>query len=447
MFSSPQEQIRTTADDATTQPFGGTRGCLLLISLFLVGVFAQVDRSLPFIVAESIKSDLLLSDTQLGLVTGIAFAVCYAALSLPLARLSDRGSPRQVLVTCTLIWSVMTAIGGLATSFVFLAATRAGVAIGEAGAVPSAHALIARRIASKHRGLAIGIFSMGIPVGAMAGFGLGGAVSDAFGWRAALVGAGVLGILVALLALAAAGPTPALGRQLRHEPAYLRSSLKLLSSPDFRWLFAGAVALGFAAAPFYAFTAPFLIRTHGFSATEAGLAFGLLQGVIGIAGTVIGGRGFDRAVRSEKGLLRLPALIFMLASATVTAALVAPRGWLSMLLMAPAMFAFTFVLPYAFGSAHIVAGKGKEAMASSLALIGTGLFGPALGPLLVGIISDWAMLAGMSNSLGLGLSVVPIACLLTAAACLIANDRVAPLVRGITAEPDVRQRRPSSPAR
>src|SRR5688572_18210005 len=105
------------------------RTAAFLITLVFVSIFCQVDRILPFILAESIKEDLSLSDTQVGLMTGVAFAVCYTLLSLPIARLADRGSPRLVLISCILVWSAMTALGGLAASFALLAASRLGVAV------------------------------------------------------------------------------------------------------------------------------------------------------------------------------------------------------------------------------------------------------------------------------------------------------------------------------
>lgn len=403
----------------------GGRAVLLLVALFLVSIVAQVDRILPFILAESIKTEFSLSDTQIGLMTGAAFALCYTLLSLPLASLADRGSPRLVLVGCALVWSAMTALGGLATGFLFLALTRLGVAVGEAGAIPSAHTLIARRIRPDRRGTAIGIFTMGIPVGGMTGFAVGGAVNDAYGWQAALIGAGALGGVVALIVYLAAGATPP-QRQPHGSNAtpYLRASLTLLASPAFRWLFIAAVTFGFAAAPLFAFAGMFLIRVHGFSATDAGLAFGSLQGLLGIAGTLVGGRAFDRAVRTGAPALRLPAALLLLASGGLVAALLVPVGWLAILFCTPAMFAFTFLLPHAFGSAHRVAGKGREAMGSSLALIGTGLIGPAIGPLLVGAISDWATAADMSNGLSLAMMIVPIASFLTAIACRIADENI-----------------------
>ncbi|MAM37698.1 MAG: MFS transporter [Rhodobacteraceae bacterium] len=404
----------------------GGRMIAVLTTLLLINAFSQIDRILPFILAESIKDELKLTDTEVGLLTGLAFAVCYSLLSLPLARASDRGSPRFVLVTCISLWSAMTAFGGFAASFLLLAITRFGVAFGEAGAVPAGHALIARKIRPERRGLAIGLFAMGIPLGTMVGFAGGGAIGDALGWRTALVGAGAIGGLIALLTYLVLGPTPPLERTAANSEPFFASSRRLLGSPAFRWLFVGAVLLGFAAAPFYAFSAPFLIRTHGLSASEVGLAFGLLQGLMGIVGTLLGGRWFDRAVSSGTGkVLGPPAILFLIASVATSAALFVPTAWLSIALLVPAMLSFSFMLPWAFGAAHLVAGEGKQAQASSLVMIGSGLFGPALGPVIVGIVSDAVTSAQMSNGLGFGLLIVPVASVLTGIALLIANPRIA----------------------
>ncbi|NKK73805.1 MFS transporter [Rhizobium leguminosarum bv. viciae] len=408
----------------------GLRMAAICIVLLLINAFSQIDRILPFILAEKIKADLSLTDTQMGLLTGLAFAVCYALLSLPLARAADRGSPRFVLVSCVLIWSVMTTLGGFAASFMFLALTRFGVAFGEAGAVPAGHALIVRKIGLERRGLAIGLFAMGIPLGTMVGFAAGGATADLFGWRIVLMGAGAIGILIGLLTILVAGPTPPLPTTAARDEPFLRTSLDLLSSPAFRWLFTGTIFLGFAGAPFYAFSIPFLIRTYGFTATEVGVSFGMLQGLMGIIGTLGGGRWFDFAVRSGTGkVLGPPAILFLVASITTTAALVAPTGWMSIALFVPGMLSFSFMLPWGFGAAHLIAGPGRQAQATSLVMIGSGLAGPALGPLIVGIVSDAATAADIPNGLGLGLLIVPLASVLTGIVYLITNQRIADFLR------------------
>jgi len=404
----------------------GWRLAALLAVLVLINALGQIDRILPFILAEAIKTDLSLTDTQIGLMTGAAFAVCYTLLSLPLARAADRGSPQLVLIVCLLVWSTMTALGGMAASFLFLALTRFGVAVGEAGAVPSGHALIVRLVPPERRGLAIGLFSMGIPLGTMVGFAAGGAVADTLGWRTALVGAGAAGGLAALLAMLVIRPTPPQPPIAGDDQPFLASALRLAVTPGFRWLLIGGVAIGFGTAPFYAFSAPFLIRTHEYTAGQVGLAFGLLQGLMGVVGTLLGGRALDRAVRSGSGhVLRPPALALLIAAPALAGGLFAPEGWMSIALFVPGMFAFAFLLPWAFGAAHLVAGPGRQALASSLMMIASGLLGPALGPVLVGMVSDAATEAGMPNGLGIGLLIVPIGVALSGLACLIADQRIA----------------------
>jgi predicted MFS family arabinose efflux permease len=397
----------TAVDSGSAAYAGGWRLWGLLAPLLLISAVSQIDRILPFILAEAIKTDLGLSDTQIGLLTGAAFAVCYTLLSLPLARMADRGSPRLVLLGCLLVWSVMTALGG-------------------AGGMPAGHALIARQVRPERRGLALGLFSMGIPLGTMVGFAAGGAMADSVGWRTALVGAGALGGLAFLMALLAIRPTPPRPRTEADRTPFVREALRLMAAPGFRWLFVAAVTIGFASAPFYVFSSPFLIRTHGFTASEVGLTFGLLQGGLGVVGALLGGRGFDRAVRSGRGrIIGLPGWLFLISAGTTAAALFAPTGWMSIVLFVPTMFSFALLLPWAFGAAHLVAGPGKQALATSLMLIGSGLVGPALGPVIVGAVSDAAAANGLGNTVGLGLLIVPVASALTGVATLIANDRIA----------------------
>lgn len=403
----------------------GPRAWVLLATLTLASIFSQIDRILPYILAESIRTEMGLSDTQIGLITGLVFAVCYTLFSLPLARAADRGSPRLVLLACLLVWSLMTGLGGLAGGFVVLALTRLGVALGEAGGTPSAHALIARRIEPERRGLAIGLFAMGIPLGTMIGFIGGGLIDEAFGWRAAFIGAGALGVTVALLVWLTAGPTPPLRRPAEQTEPYVRSALRLLSVPAFRWLMVGALAVGFATAPFYTFTAPFLIRTHGLTTAQVGLSFGLLQGSTGVIGALVGGRMFDRAVRrGARHPLLAPAIMLVVGAVSTTAALFAQAGWMAIALFVPTMFGFAFLLPWVFGAGHRIAGPGKEALASSLGLVASGLFGPALAPVLVGLISDNAAGVGLANGLALGLLIGPAFSVLTALALMAAGRRM-----------------------
>ncbi|MCL4638404.1 MAG: MFS transporter [Pseudosphingobacterium sp.] len=410
----------------STPPLSRWRRTAFIVTLFLVSAFSQIDRILPFILAESIKKELHLSDTQLGLINGIAFAAIYSVASLPLARLADRGASRQVLLWCVLIWSIMTGLGGLSAGFLTMALSRFGVALGEAGGTPASHALIAGNIPEHRRGRALGIFSMGIPLGTMIGFGVGGWASDHIGWRFALFVAGGVGLLLVILVLTFTGKTAITSKQPGSATDNIWSAgRELLSKPAFLWMFIGANFLGFAAAPFYAFTAPFLIRTHGMTASEVGLSFGLLQGLMGIIGTVGGGRLFDSALNREASrLLHPPAIVFSIAAIATIAGLLAPEGWMSIALFVPAMLAFAFLLPFAFGAGHLIAGAGKQALSSSLLMIASGLLGPALSPLLVGMISDAVGAAYEVNGLRWGMMIVPVASLLSSIALFIASRKI-----------------------
>ncbi|WP_026706608.1 MFS transporter [Flavobacterium soli] len=408
----------------------GWQRTALLITLLLVSIVSQIDRVLPFILAESIKADLNLSDTQIGLITGVAFTLCYSLAALPLARFSDGGWARRVLLFCIIVWSVMTGLGGLAIGFLTLTLSRIGVALGEAGGTPAAHAIIAQRIPENFRGRAIAIFSMGIPLGSMIGFGLGGWASDAIGWRNALFGAGIMGIVLVVGILFFIPKQGVLKQETQHRESYIKMGRELFSKPAFGWLFRAAILMGLSSAPFYIFTSPFLIRTFGLSAGEVGLSFGLLQGVMGIVGTLFGGKMFDKiANKGSKGLMNPPATIFIVASITTTMALFMPNSWMSIALLVPGMFSFAFMMPFAFGAGHLVAGPKKQAFSISVLMLGPGLIGGTLSPFLVGFISDYATTGHYENGLQIGLLLVPFFSLLLGCTGFIVSKKINDLVK------------------
>lgn len=404
----------------------GWKRIAFLTTLVLVSIFSQIDRILPFILAESIKKDLGLSDTQIGLITGLAFAVCYSLAALPLARISDMGGAKKVLIGCIIIWSAMTGFAGMATGFLILTFLRVGVALGEAGGMPASHALIVRKIPESFRGRAIGLLSMGIPLGTMLGFGLGGWASDNIGWRNAFFVAGALGLVIAALVAVFVTKTRVPHVNVVRAENFVALSRRLLKKPPFLWLFISANMIGFSSAPFYVFTSPFLIRTYGFTASEVGLKFGLLQGLMGIIATLLGGRFFDKAVaKNSNKLVHPPAVILIISAVCTAAALFMPAGNLAISFLVPGMFSFAFALPYAFGAGHIIAGGGKQALSSSLLLLATSLLGPAIAPLLVGFISDYATASNIDNGLRWGLLIGPLASVMCACACFKASKKMA----------------------
>ena len=154
--------------------------------LVIVYTFNFIDRNILSILLQSIKTDLNLSDTSLGLLSGFAFAAFYATLGIPIAKYADRGNRRNLISISLAVWSLMTAISGLAQNFLHLLLARIGVGIGEAGCSPPAHSMISDYFPANKRSTALGIYSLGIPFGIMFGLFAGGWIDEMFGWRAAV---------------------------------------------------------------------------------------------------------------------------------------------------------------------------------------------------------------------------------------------------------------------
>ena len=195
-------RVNVQPKDVTTTPppeVGGPYAYYVLGVLFVVYIFNFIDRQILAILLQPIKDDLKISDTALGFLTGFAFALFYTFAGLPLARVADRWVRRSLIGISLATWSIMTAVSGLARGFIDLALARIGVGIGEAGATPPAHSLIADYFPPAKRATAFAVYASGIYVGVGIGFFVGGWVNDNYGWRTAFYVVGLPGILMALL--------------------------------------------------------------------------------------------------------------------------------------------------------------------------------------------------------------------------------------------------------
>ena len=182
---------------------------VMLWALLVVYVFNFLDRQIVNILAEPISRDLDLSDTQIGLMTGLAFALFYTVLGLPIARYSDRATTdRGRLIAAALaVWSAMTVLCGFAQNFIQLLAARVGVGVGEAGCTPAAHSLIADRVPAARRASAMAFYALGIPLGSLLGMMIGGYLADEIGWRKAFLFVGAPGVVLALVVVLLIGDT------------------------------------------------------------------------------------------------------------------------------------------------------------------------------------------------------------------------------------------------
>jgi len=364
-----------------------------LLILLLTYMMSYIDRTAIGIIQEPIKHELGLSDWQLGLLSGPAFGILYALMSLPIARLADRYGRSWVIAACVFVWSLMTLLCGLAQSYAQLLLARIGVSIGEAGGNPASHSLIADLYPPERRARAISIYTFGVPVGAFLGAALAGWLAHLWGWRAAFL---VLGPAGFLLAVAVVLFIPAVPRG-RFDPApadlgppSTMQVLRLLAgNPVFRQLAAGAslvVLVGYGVA---GFLPPFLIRVHGLDVTQVGVIAGLVNGAAAGAGTLLSGFAADRLGKRDIRFYGwMPATMALGAAPCLVAGLLVDSLSLAaVLLMAGTGAMYTYIAP-TFAQVHAMADARTRATATSLMFLIINLVGLGLGPPLIGFISD-----------------------------------------------------------
>ena len=391
-------------NDRTAVRSGGlaiTNPKIMLFALLLVYILNFLDRQIINILAEPIKGELGLSDTQLGLLAGPAFAVFYAVLGIPIARYADNAKTNRVwlISVCLAVWSAMTALCGVAQNFVQLALARIGVGVGEAGCTPAAHSLIADSVPPEKRSSAIAFFGLGIPIGGLLGLIIGGVVNDQYGWRMALMLVGMPGILLAFV-------LPLLIRDPRRcaDSAHFNTAespvkAKLSTKNAVREVFASKAYLYvFIAASFTAFlsygkglwTISFFIRSHGLSTTEAGLAMAVALGISGIIGTWLGGKMADVfGKRDKRHILTMPAIGMAIAAPILFAGYWAEDWRIAVaLLILPTILNSAYYGP-AYGCVQGLVRPEARAIAASLVVFGQNLIGLGMGPLLFGMLSDW----------------------------------------------------------
>lgn len=372
---------------------------LVLAVLLVVYIFNFLDRQIVNILAEPIRRDLGLSDTQIGLMTGIAFAAFYTFLGIPIARFADKPSTNRVglIAGALIIWSGMTALCGQAQNFVQLLLARIGVGVGEAGCSPAAHSLIADLAPPDKRASAMSIYALGIPIGTLLGMLIGGLLADAYGWRAAFVVVGVPGILLAgMVVLLLRDPRRA-GEALRAaQSAPLPRALsnrealsEILGSRAFVLLLAAGSGAAFLSYGKATWTTIFFQRTHGLTAGETGFWFGLWGGFAAIAGTLAGGWLADRFGKTNRQhVMTAPAIGFALAAPlSIAAYFMTDWRWALALLMIPTALNSLYYGP-CFSSAQGLVKPEARAMASAILLFSQNLIGLGLGPLFFGILSD-----------------------------------------------------------
>ena len=327
------DPVAASSPGAATFSKGYRRYVLLLF--LLVQMTAIVDRQVLAILAEPIKMEFGLSDFQLGALTGLAFALFYSTMGIPVAAWVDRGNRKNVISLALALWSALTALSGVAANFWHLLLLRIGVGAGEAAVQPSMISMISDYYAPQERAGAVAVVAVGVSLALLVGFPAGGWIGDEYGWRMAFIVLGLPGVLLALIVrLTLREPTRGAseGRVAEAEaPAVMDVFRFVLRSPTIRHLLATGALVIFAFYSLSQWLPTFFRRSHGMSGTEVGIAIGLLIGVGGGLGTLLGGWLSDLVGRRDiRWSLWLSATVFAVAFPFYFVAIMVGNKWLAL---------------------------------------------------------------------------------------------------------------------
>jgi len=404
---SESSEAAAAAEKPATPVFSRGYTRYVLGMLVVVYIFNFIDRQILNILAPLIKADLGISNTQIGLLTGLAFGIFYATLGIPIARLADRHSRVNIISICLAIWSLMTAVSGLVQNYWQLLIARIGVGIGEAGGSPPSHSLIADYFPVSERATALGIYALGIPVGILFGNLAGGWMAEFFGWRAAFLLVGIPGLLLAIV-LKLTVKEPPRGHseartQTQQQVPFSQVLKTMWNFRSFRQLSLGAATQAFVGYGSIAFMPLFLTEAHDMSPGAIGTALGLIIGIAGGIGTFLGGFLADRlGLRDIRWYMWIPALGFLVAVPASLGVFFFDNIYLILALYVIPAFGSNLYTGPTFGMTQSLAPLAMRASASALLLFIINIIGLVLGPTTLGWLSDlFADILDMTESLAL----------------------------------------------
>lgn len=374
--------------DETGHVHGRRRAWAAVALLTLVGTLNYVDRFLPAVLAEPIKHELALSDTAIGVINGFGFLIVYAVLGVAVARVADRGAFGAVIAGCLTLWGTMTMLGGAVQSGFQLALTRVGVAVGEAGSTPAAHAYVARNFAPERRAAPLAIITFSIPLASGASLIGGGLLAENLGWRTTFVVMGAFSVVFAPLVLWLVGARQSLPVVARPEHEATVKWWSLLRKRSFLAVIGGTAFVSAAGYSLTTFSPAFLMRTRSMSLSEVGWEYGLATGLAGVLGLLIVGRLADRlAVRDARWLLWIVvATTTLLLPASVLAFTVESRLACVWFLALSYIIGTAYLAP-SIAAIHRLVLPGQRATASAIFLFFNATLG-SIGPFVTGLISD-----------------------------------------------------------
>ncbi|NLP60119.1 spinster family MFS transporter [Paraburkholderia sacchari] len=384
-----------TAQNVSTKSGSSGYRCWFLLVLVLIYASSFVDRIIVAVVGQAVKSDMSLSDFQVGLLGGLAFSIFYSVLGLPIARLADKFN-RVVLISISIIaWSAMTALCGTAGAFWQLMLYRLGVGIGEAGSTPTSHSLIADQFGPRRRASALAIYALGPPIGVLAGALGGGWLVQHLGWRPVFYVVGLPGLVLGLLAWLTLrepkrGGADGMAAATNASAPPMSEVFKLLmSSRAFVQMLLGTVVGAFAQYGVNLFIPMYFIRAYDMSFAQAGLIFGLVLGVGGIIGNTLGGVSADWAsAKDRRWYARIPAIGTALGFPTLALAFLSNQWQVSVALLFIGTIALNLWNGPTFAVVQSIVEPRMRATASAIVFLLMNLIGQGLGTPVVGFLSD-----------------------------------------------------------
>ena len=377
-------------DAADARPAGGNASAYVLTLLTVVSFFNYLDRTVIAVLIEPIKREFSLTDTQMGLIAGFAFALLYATLGLPLARIADRRSRVTLVSICLALWSAMTALTGLVRNFAELFIARMAVGVGEAGCVPAAHSLIGDLYPRQRRAFAISVFQAGGTLGQSLGLALAAVAAQLWGWRAALVIVGLLGIPLALLIFFTVRDPPRGADHAEAAAEPMSATLKaLLARAPLVHVVLGISIAAFGSYGMIQWMGAFFIRSHGLSLAEIGLYSGATGALGGVLGTVFGGYALTRlGPRDARWELWWPMIVFALFPLLMLPSFLVPDLKLVLGFQLIGFFVGASGGGVAMSAMQTYVEPHRRATAIAIVLLTSSLLGLGLGPVAVGAISD-----------------------------------------------------------
>lgn len=399
----------------------------MLAVLFLVSTVSNIDRQIMAVAIEPIKAEFQATDTQMGLLTGVAFALFYASLGLPIARLADRGNRKLIIAISITFWSLMTAVCGAAQNFTQMFLARLAVGGGEAGALPTSQSLIADYFPPHIRGRALGIFIMAAVVGYAVALIGGTYIASHYGWRAMFIAFGLSSLLIVIVVqYVLREPRQMVRRpiELGEREQLVPSLVILFRKPSFSWQVAGAVFFGIVSYGGLIFILSHLVRSFDLPLAGAGVIYGTISTVTAIIGALVGGYLTDRLGRDS------PANVPLLTGGLLISAL--PFYFTALLTDDLITFSIGCVIggslmfsagPPLFAGVHAICGSHRRATAIAMLYFMMNSIGLGGGPVFTGVLSDsFGSVYGSAMGLRIAMLMAS-ACLLPGGVCFLLASR------------------------